>query len=308
MKKNDQKWVAAYYPFDMVRNQHSRTIICLLFDKIICHFPVSSMACGGGHGMSENCYGDDPLVKAGIIELREETLLDEIHVDFSPGHFWGTDEEFDIYHRLQITGMSLNECVSSGSVPLTDIPESPIPATIIENFDLKRFARLQASALAIQSLRISLPPLKKISDLEILEARDQLQEQLIPFRHAMLSLSPLVRQGIEDDIALPVIHKEAQYTAETRILPALSELRKKLKSEKGKFWRRIILKGSSIFPSFLFNWTTKNALTAAIGAIDLSKTIALDLIKREETLESLKVQAGLGYLLEIVDHPIFKEK
>ena len=303
-----ENWVAAYYPFDMILNQHSKTIICLLFDKVKCYFPVSDMACGGGHGVSEDLYGENQLVKSGIIELVEETLLDEIEADFSPGHFWGTDEEFDHYHKLQVTGMSLKDCISRGSVPLTDMPNSPIPASIIENFDLKRFARLQASALAIQSLKIALPPFKKISDFEILEAREKLMEQLIPFRHAMLALSPIVRQGLENDDSISNIHKEAKYIAETRIYPALSELRKKLELEKGKFWRRLILRVSAILPTFLFNLTTKNALSAAIGVVDSSKTIALDLIKREENLEILKAQAGIGYLLEIANYPIFEKR
>jgi len=301
------KWVAAYYPLAMISNQHSKAIICLLFDKIVCHFPVADMACGGGHGGSEDLYGDDPLVKANVIELREKILVDDIQVDFSPGYYWGTEEEFALYHRLQVTAMAINDCITSGSVPLTDTPDSPIPAAILEVVDLKRFARLQASALAIQSLKIALPPFKEITDDEILEAREELRDQLIPFRIAMLALSPVVRQGIENNNSLAEIHREANYIAETRILPTLTELRKKLELERGKFWRRIILKGSSILPTFFLNWTTKNALTAVIKAIDSSKDIALDFIKSEETLEAFRSQGGLGYLLNIVDHPVFKK-
>lgn len=300
------KWVAAYYPLGIITNQHSKTIICLLFDKIVCHFPVSGMACGGGHGGSE-LLCENPLVKGDVIELREEILLDDIEVDLSPGYHWGTEEEFDLYCRLQVTGMAINDGINSGSIPLTDTPDSPIPAAILEGFDLKRFARLQASALSIQSLKIILPPFKKISDYEILEAREELRDQLIPFRLAMLALSPVVRQGIENNSSLAEIYKEANYIAETRVFPALTELRKKLELEKGRFWRRIILKGSSILPTFLLNWTTKNALTAVIKALDESKDIALDFIKREENLEAFRSQGGLGYLLNIVDHPVFKK-
>jgi len=308
MKEIYNTWVSAYYPKEMIDNRHSRTILCILFDKIICHFPVSHMACGGGHGMSEDTFGDDTLVKEGIIELKEETLLDEIQVDFSKGHFWGTDEEFDRYIRLQITGMALRDSLNSGSVPITDIPNSPIPASILETFDLKRFAQLHASALSIQSLKIALPPFKEISDYEILEARAELKELLIPFRLSMLALSPVVRHGIENDKSLDEIYQEARYIVDTNIIPDLTELQKKLELEKGKFWRRILMKGSTILPNFLFNWTTKNALSAAIGAVDSSKNIALDFIKHEENVESLKIQAGLGYLLKIAEHPIFKKQ
>jgi len=121
----------------------------------------------------------------------------------------------------------------------------------------------------------------------------------------MLALSPLVRDGIENDFSLQEIHKEAKYIAESRIEPALYELRKKLELEKGRFWRRIVLQGSSIMPSLLFNWVTKGALTAAIRAVETTKNVALDSIMREEQLENFMSEGGLGYLLDIADHPIF---
>jgi hypothetical protein len=308
MEMNHQLWSAAYYPFDMIENQHSKTIICLLFDKIVCHFPVADSACGGGHGMSGALYGDNALVNAGVIELREETLLDEIHTDFSPEFYWGTEEEFELYSKLQITAMSLNDCIQNGSVPLTDIADSPVPVSMLEKIDLKRFAQLQASALAIQSLKIALPPFKEISDEEILEARDKLKEQLVSLRIAMLTLAPSIRHGIENNVTLSNIHKEARYVVDTRINPSLQELRKKLELEKGRFWRRLILQGSNIVPTFLLNWITGNAITAALKAANSSKDFALSLIQREETIETFKNQGGIGYLLEIAANPVFKDK
>jgi len=156
----NEEWVAAYYPESYIRNPRSKAILCLLFDKIICHFPVADMICGGGQGMSELYYGDSPLVENGIIELKEEYLLDEVKCDFTPGLVWGTEEEFDLYNRLQVTGMTINNSSDTGSVPITDFSDNPIPANVIEQIDIKRFARLQATALAVQSLKIALPPFK----------------------------------------------------------------------------------------------------------------------------------------------------
>lgn len=51
--KMKKLWKAAYYPKEMIENQRTKTILCLLFDKIVCHFPVSDMACGGGKGISD---------------------------------------------------------------------------------------------------------------------------------------------------------------------------------------------------------------------------------------------------------------
>ena len=71
-----REWVAAYYPSDLVEDQRLKTLFCLLYDKVVFHFPVTGMACGGGHGIS-GFYSDDPLVEEGVLDLREELLLDE---------------------------------------------------------------------------------------------------------------------------------------------------------------------------------------------------------------------------------------
>lgn len=302
------RWTAAYYPVETISSPRSRTIMCLLFDKVICHFPISPMACGGGDGMSLELFGDDILVEAGILELREEVLFPEVEVDFSPGYSWGTDEEFDKYVRLQVTAMTMDVCSSSNVVPVTDDPAWPVPASMLANLDLLRFSHLQASALAMKSLEIALPPIVDVPDADILKAREELREQLIPFRRAVLALSPAVRSGIESEATLLDIHREAKYVVDTQVAPALGALQDRLAKEKGKFWRILLLKGSAVVPQFILNWTTKGALSAAVNAIGSAKDLTLDLIDHENLVASLKNQGGLGYLLAVTDHPSFKSK
>ena len=297
-----EQWIAAYYPFELISNSHSRAIMGLLFDKIICHFPVSGASCGGGSGLYDILLEGDALFEAGILEPREETLYSNVGADLS----WNDDLEFEKYQRLQVSAMTMDLCRIDGTVPVTDDPTWPIPAYLLQNFDLPRFAQLHASALAIQSLKIALPPIADLSDTDILKAREELVEQLIPFRSAMLALSPTVRSGIESTASISDIYREAQYIVDTQISPPLSELKRRLSIEKGKFWRRLILKGSAIVPEFLLNWTTKNGLEAAIKAIDGVKDLTLEIVDRENLLTSLKNQGGLGFLLSVSEHPKFK--
>lgn len=49
---------------------------------------------------------------------------------------------------------------------------------------------------------ITLPAITDITDEKILLAREDLKDQLIPFRNSMLSLAPLLRSGIENDDSL----------------------------------------------------------------------------------------------------------
>ncbi len=302
-----EQWIGAYYPSEIIAKPRSKAILCLLFDKVVCHFPVADMACGGGHGISD-FFADDTLVEAGVLELREELLLPEVEVNPSSGEYWGTEEEFNRFVNMQITAMALNTCACSGAVPVTDNPEWVIPASLIGKIDFLRFAKLQAVVLAIQSLDIAIPAIAEISDEDILKARDQLSEQLAPFRRSMLALAPMVREGIQSGASLPDMHKEARYIVETNVAPALHELQDRLAKEKGRFWRKLILKGSTVIPKFVLNWTTKGALLAAIDSLGDAKDLALEVMGREALLSSLKSEGGLGYLLSVREHPSFKSR
>lgn len=293
-----QEWTAAYYPSDLVQDQKSRTLFCLLYDKVICHFPVSSMACGGGHGISGE-FSDDPLVEAGVIELREEFLLDEIEGDFSPGYYWGTDEEFNRYYELNVTGMALQCYAQEGAIPVTDRERTPIPVSILPSFDLQRAARVQAGALAIQSVAMVLPAFAELTSNEILEARDRLKEQLLPFRSAMLALAPRVRSGISSNAPIAELNREAKYIVETDVLPRLTDLNRRLALERGTFWRKLIQKAGGNLPGIALKWISGAGISAAIDAIEVGSDLAKDAIDNSKLAHELLSNGGLGYLVTL---------
>lgn len=306
MIKLAEQWIGAYYPREMIEQQHSKAILCLLFDKIICHFPVSDMACGGGHGWSE-FYCDSPLVEEGVIELREQTL-GEVTSENIPSEYWDNIKDFDESIDLEITAMALDACDKSNAVPVTDNPNYKVPISPTEVGKFLRHANLQAANLAIKSLGIVIPAIANINDEDILKARYELHEQLIPFRYSMLSLAPVVRDGIQSDASLEEIFKEASYITETKVAPTLYELQKRLSKEKGQFWRKLIFKGSKVVPKFILNWTTKDALSAAISSITDATSLAAEVIEHKALLDSFKSQGGLGFLLSVADYPKFQEK
>jgi len=297
---NDQ-WIGVYYPLEIIANPRSRSQMFLLFDKVICFVPIAGTMCGGGAGISDFIYANDVMVESGILEVREELLVPEIDSQFDSKNL-DDNEIFDEYVRFQITAMTMAECNSSKAVPVTDDPAWPVPASLLQNLDLKRFARLQATALAVQSLEIVVPPFAEIKDEDILEAREKLYDQLLPFRQAMLALSPVVRNGISCGNSLSEIQHEAKYIVDTHVVPALGKLHDRLNKEKGKFWRRIIYKGAAFIPQFVLNWTTKGALSSVIDAVENSKDIAMDLIDRDSLIDSLRIEGGLGYLLALSEH------
>jgi len=278
--------------------------MCLLFDKVICHFAVEGSMCGGGLGVSQD-FSDAPLVKAGIIELREELLVSEVfdEVEFTEDG-WGTQDEFDQFYDLQVTAMALRSCQAERNVPVTDDPEYPVPASLVTRLNLRRLARMQAAALGIQSLQITLPSIGPVSDSDILEARERLAEQIVPFRRAMLRLAPNVRQGLDSNASLEDIQGEARYIAETAVEPLLAELRERISKEEGRFWRRLLLTGAAAIPRFALNWVTRGALAAALDGLQDTKDLAHAIVDRE----ALARQGGIGYLLQIADDPLFDHK
>jgi len=305
MNKN-KLWVGAYYPASVLSQPRTRTILCLLFDRIICNFPVTGMACGGGFGVTE-FYNDSPLVEEEILELREELLLEEIETNFTEGYFWGRKEEFNKYIDLQVTKMALNLCESENAVPITDNINMTVPLALIEKNKMFRFAHLQAAALAIQSLEVALPNFSDISDYDILEARLKLKDQLIPFRRAMLMIAPIVRNGINSDATLSEVYNEAKYIVDTKIAPALDDLKDKLNKERGRFWSKLIMRGGFFIPKLALNWAAKGALATSIIGLDDIKCFAMDTLNHQEIIETIKNQGGIGFLLKIAEYPKFKE-
>jgi len=244
-------------------------------------------------------FSDDPLVDAGVLDLRDELMVPEIEPKSTSGDYWGSGDDLDKFVELQVTSMALNAYTDSGAVPITDKVDWPVPAALTNRFDVPRFARLQAASLAVQSLNIVIPLCADITSEEILEARYRLNDQLLPFRRAMLTLAPLVRQGINSDNSLDQVYKEAKYVAETNIAPTIYDIRARLSKETGRFWRRLILKSGMIVPKIILNWVTKDSLTAAISSLESVHEVALDMIDRKALLSSLRTQGGLGYLLSL---------
>ena len=299
-KANNQEWVGVYYPTEGIDEPRTKALLCLIFDKVICHFTSTGMACGGSSGAID-FFSDDPLVDAEVIELREELLLSEIEPKSTPDSYWGKGEDFEKFVELQVTAMALQACSDSNVVPVTDKVNAPIPVQLVNKIDPHRFAKLQAASLAIQSLDIVIPLNTEITGEDILEVRYKLRDQLIPFRRAMLSLAPTVRQGISSDSSIEVVSNEAKYVVETRIIPALYDLQDRLSKETGQFWRRMVLKSGMLVPKMILNWMTKDTLSGAISSIESAKEVIFDVFDRKTLLNSLKIHGGLGYLLKVED-------
>ena len=301
MKKDEgELWKGVYYPEEFIKDKRARTMLCLLFDKVICHFPCAGWICGGGFGISHDLFGDNLLVEAGIIELEEEILLDNVDqfVKDWPAE-GGWPKEFDRYINLQIAGMAMTKCCESSFVPVTDNRSYRVPALLLSEFDVERNARLQAVAGAIACIEMVLPPIVELEDEDILRLREELAEELIPFRRSMLTLAPQVRSYLKEGASIRDVYREAMYVIDTSVRPALDECRAKMEQQKGAFWRRILVKAGGSVPKFVMNWAEKSLVSAAVDAAKEIADLGMSAINNELLLENLKRQGGFGFLLSL---------
>lgn len=288
-------WTAVYYPNSVIEDQRTRTILCLLFDRIICHLPVMDLVCGGGFGMANMLEDNDLLAQNGIIEYTEEILLDEVEM---PEKAWDNQELMWKFSDMQTTVMALKRSVDMSVVPVTDQINYQVPFEVLNNDLIFKNAKLQAASLAISSIEMVLPQVNELEDSDILELREKLSDELIPFRKSMIKLAPTIRQFLEEGASLKDVYYEARYIAETNIMPSLDELQNKMKKENGSFWRKVLQTSGVFLPKLILNWSQHNYISSLINSIDDLSSIASIGIQRQMMIDSLK-KGGFGYLLSL---------
>ena len=125
-----------------------------------------------------------------------------------------------------------------------DDPDIPIPIFSKENQTVKQLT----SILAEECIQIAMPQCISLTPDELLEARDKLKDQLIPFRMTMQKLSSRLKQFVQDDIAYDDMKREALFIAESEVEPAIFEMKRRVEIEKDKFWIKVFGKTMSWIP------------------------------------------------------------
>ncbi len=184
--------------------------------------------------------------------------------------------------------------LSAGYIPVVDNSWGEnLPNQKIDSSSAKQLAAL----LAMKSIEIVFPRTQAVHPEIILEARSRLSDHLPPFWSAMLKLSVEMRNRIKETKSLEEMHKESQYLVDTTVMPALIDLKQKmLKEEKEWFFKILspIQKGLRIMvgnPPL----TQQQLLT---NALVLGSDVMMGAAEHMQTIDALKNEAGLTFLLE----------
>ncbi len=154
-----------------------------------------------------------------------------------------------------------------------------------------------AALLAMQAVRIVLPRTKAAAPGEILAARHRLRDHLPPFWSAMLKLSIELRARIRDVNSETKMAAEVRDLVDTTVRPALIDLQTKLERERRQWAYRILAPLQKGLRLIIGNppISQQQLITTALV---LGSDVAMSAAEHMRTVEALKQEAGLTFLLE----------
>ena len=169
--------------------------------------------------------------------------------------------------------------------------------------DVPRYSRSDATVrqltgvLADEAVRIALPRCAELSPEAILEARERLRDELIPFRMYMQRLTAELRSQLSEDMALADVWKEARFLVESTVEPALHDLLAKVAQSEDRFLKKVFGTVVSWIPA-----VAKAFVTPSPESIYTAMNKAYEDVEELATAERDMVYArerGLSFLLDI---------
>lgn len=192
------------------------------------------------------------------------------------------------------TNDRFSQLVNGGYIPIVDNNWPDIgPNQFLDDITAKQIASL----LAMKSIEIIFPSTQGVHPDIILEARDRLSDYLPPFWSAMLKLSVEMKKNIKECKSMSEVLKESQHLVDTLVLPALIDLQQKMLREK-KSWFYKILSPIQRGLRLMIGNPPLSQQQLITNALVLGSDVIMSAADNMRTIEAMKEQAGLTFLLE----------
>lgn len=168
-------------------------------------------------------------------------------------------------------------------------------------------AKQLATLLAMKSVQMVLPRTKAANPMILLEARERLKDQLPPFWSSMLKTSVELKKLIADCPNHYEISREATDLVDRLIRPAVIDLSAKLEKERKDWFYKILSPVRTGLRLIVGNppLTQQQLIT---NALVLASDTCVAVADNMRTIEALKREAGLSYLLDLSDFVASNEK
>jgi hypothetical protein len=161
-------------------------------------------------------------------------------------------------------------------------------------------AKVIAAALALESLKLVLPSVRALSFEELAEFRAETGDLAKPFRLAMLRLSRDVNAALLSDATLGDVRREAEFLAQSTVLPELEEFRAIL-LEPSKPWYRRIVDLATEVPELVGNFATMSAPMASAKVLAALGKVLADVRDDQLAKEGIVKRGAYHYLLKVED-------
>lgn len=184
-------------------------------------------------------------------------------------------------------------------VLVNDKPGMPVPG--LGGVGFKDNARVLSTVLALESVRLVLPPLRALAPAEIAELRELAREQLVPFRSAMLRLSRELNAAITACTTVEEVQKHAEFVAQTTVLPELMELRAFLTQPSRS---RYLMAKEAVrsLPELATNFLKMDPLSASGRLLRKLAEILLDVGEKSGQRKEELNKAAFYYLVKIGEY------
>jgi hypothetical protein len=248
-----ERLCAVYHPAVTIRNKTTLATLCLYFDEVHCvpFLPLYESKRGDlrdfqiiipfvteGDDVSSFLTETGPLEDEVLFYPREtigRVIREEIP---ETEQLWALAESvfkqghIDMHKvvRSSVIGMLAER---RGWIPVGDEQDIPTPLPPAVHFSSRNVSFPDAE----ECFRLSLPLCGSVLPQDILEARENLKDELLSFRKAMRSLSSMVLTLV-DSFSLPDLIQEANAAARNVVEPTLNELRLKIDEAENTAWKR----------------------------------------------------------------------
>jgi hypothetical protein len=210
----------------------------------------------------------------------------------------GADERLAMVSFPHWSTYSANALLYSAKnqIPLVnDDPRLPIPGV---PGDAKNNAKLLATILTIESVKLALPKLRPLTAAELRDFRGETSTYVKQFRLAMLRMAKDLNSAIASDMTLEEVQKQARFLVETTVYPELREL-ERIIHDPGKPWYRRAVDLAKDAPELMTNFAVLPKNVALAKLLARLVGVLADLRDEQRDAEHKLGRAGLHFLLKL---------
>jgi hypothetical protein len=178
---------------------------------------------------------------------------------------------------------------------LNDWPEFPVPYI---PHSPKNDARILSAYLALESVKCIFPRIGAVNPEQLVEIRNDLRDELIPFRIKMCQISKELNGAIDASSSWQDVQKNAKFIVETTIVPELENLNKAI-NDTGKPWHQRLVNVTLDTPELIGNFFTMLPHKAALEVFKRISQEVKEIYDEQVQKNRLMIGSGLSYLMKL---------